>query len=83
MASSIFGKKNANSGGGSAIDQATFALNSMGVSSVSAGDAMMAMLYRTNPQVRSIVDQYKGRDVQDLLRERGIDPTDALRRFRK
>ena len=77
MASSIFG----NQGGSSVLDGAIGTLNGMGAGSASAGDAMMRMLYNSNPQVRAIVDQNRDRSIDDLLRERGVDPQEARRRF--
>lgn len=70
MASSIFGK----TGGSSMLEQAAGAMRSFG-----ATDAMMNQLYNSNPQVRQIVDQYRGQSIDDLLRQRGIDPNEARR----
>ena len=49
MASSIFG----NNGGNSVLDQAIWQLGNMGATA-STGDAMMRMLYKSNPQVRPL-----------------------------
>lgn len=70
MASSIFGK----TGSSSMLEQAAGAMRSFG-----ATDAMMNQLYNSNPQVRQIVDQYRGQSIDDLLRQRGIDPNEARR----
>lgn len=72
MANSMFG----GNGGSSMLDQAVGAMKSFG-----ATDAMMNQLYNSNPQVRQIVDQYKGQSIHDLLRQHGVDPSDVLRRF--
>lgn len=72
MASSMFGRQ----GGSSMFDGAVNAMKGMG-----ATDALMQQLYNSNPQVRQIVDQYAGQSVDDLLRQRGIDPDEARRRF--
>ena len=70
MANSMFG----NQGGSSMLQQAAGAMRSFG-----ATDAMMAQLYNSNPQVRQMVDQYRGQSIDDLLRQRGIDPQEARR----
>ena len=70
MANSMFG----NQGGSSMLEQAASAMKSFG-----ATDAMMSQLYNSNPQVRQIVDQYRGQSIDDLLRQRGIDPQEARR----
>ena len=70
MANSMFG----NQGGGSMLQQAANAMKSFG-----ATDAMMGQLYNSNPQIRQIVDQYRGQSIDDLLRQRGIDPQEARR----
>ena len=70
MANSMFG----NQGGSSMLQQAAGAIRSFG-----ATDAMMSQLYNSNPQVRQIVDQYRGQSIDDLLRQRGIDPQEARR----
>lgn len=70
MASSIFGK----TGGSSMLEQAAGAMRSFG-----ATDATMRMLYQSNHQVRQMVDQYRGQPIDDLLRQRGIDPDTARR----
>ena len=72
MASSMFGKR----GGSSMLDQAVGAMQSFG-----ATDAMMSRLYQSNPQVRQIVDQYRGQSIHELLRQQGIDSSEVLRRF--
>lgn len=61
-------------GGSSMLQQAASAMRSFG-----ATDAMMNQLYNTNPQVRQMVDQYRGQSIDDLLRQRGIDPNEARR----
>ena len=70
MANSMFG----NQGGGSMLQQAASAMRSFG-----ATDAMMNQLYNSNPQVRQTVDQYRRQSIDDLLRQRGIDPNEARR----
>ena len=70
MASSMFGKR----GHSSMLEQAASAIRSFG-----ATDALMGQLYNSNPQVRQIVDQYRGQSVDDLLRQRGVDPDEARR----
>lgn len=70
MANSMFG----NQGGSSMLQQAAGAIRSFG-----ATDAMMNQLYNSNPQVRQMVDQYRGQSIDDLLRQRGIDPQEARR----
>ena len=49
------------------------------IRSFSATDFTMNQLYNSNPQVRQIVDQYRGQSIDDLLRQRGIDPEEARR----
>lgn len=56
------------------LQQAVGAIRSFG-----ATDAMMGQLYSSNPQVRQIVDQYRGQSIDELLRQRGIDPNEARR----
>ena len=58
----------------SILDAAANAMRQMG-----ATDALMGQLYNNNPQVRQIVDQYRGQSIDDLLRQRGIDPEEARR----
>ena len=70
MASSMFGKQ----GGSSMLQQAAGAIRAF-----NATDATMNQLYNSNPQVRQIVDQYRGQSIDDLLRQRGIDPQEARR----
>lgn len=70
MSNSMLG----NQGGNSVLQQAAGAMRSFG-----ATDAMMTQLYNTNPQVRQMVDQYRGQSIDDLLRQRGIDPQEARR----
>ena len=70
MANSMFG----NQGGSSMLQQAAGAMRSFG-----ATDAMMNQLYNSNPQVRQMVDQYRGQSIDDLLRQLGIDPQEARR----
>ena len=65
----------------SILDAALGALRQAGVSDASAADALMNQLYQSNPQVRRIVDQHRGQNVGDLLRQAGADPTEALRRL--
>lgn len=65
----------------SMLDAALGALKQMGVSDASAADALMNQLYQNNPQVRQIVDQHRGQNVGGLLKQAGVDPTEALRRF--
>ena len=72
MASSIFG----NGSGNSILEQASNAMRQFG-----ATDATMQMLYDSNPQVRQIVDQYRGQSIDDLLRGVGVDPDEARMRF--
>ena len=68
-------------GNNSIMEAALGAIASAGVGNASAADALMEQLYQNNPQVRQVVDQYRGRDVGDLLREAGVDPSEVLRRF--
>jgi len=72
MASSMLGNK----GGSSMLEQAVSAMKGFG-----ATDAMMERLYQSNPQVRRIVDQNRGRSIDDLLRQQGVDPAEARRLF--
>lgn len=44
-----------------------------------ATDAVMAALYKANPQVRQIVDANQGKSIDDLLRGVGVDPAEARR----
>jgi len=74
MASSIFGRK-------PSLEEAVSMLLGIGANSREAGDAMMRTLYNTNPHVRRIVDENRGRSIDDLLRERGIDPDEARKRL--
>lgn len=58
------------------LDQAIGALNQFG-----ATDALMGMLYQNNPNVRRIVDQNRGRGIDNLLRDYGVDPDMARRKL--
>lgn len=71
MASSIFGDR----GGSSVLKMAADAMRGFG-----ATDDTMRMLYQSNPQVRQMVDQHRGQSIDELLRQRGVDP-DAARRL--
>jgi hypothetical protein len=63
-----------NGGGSSILQQAVSAIKGFG-----ASDSLMEQLYNTNPQVRQIVDQNRGQGIDNLLRQRGIDPDEARR----
>ena len=70
MASSMLG----GGGGSSMLEQAVGAIRSFG-----ATDSLVSQLYQSNPRVREIIDQNRGKSIDDLLRGVGVDPAEARR----